>query len=135
MSQENVEIVLKTADAVNGRDADAFVACLHPDVIWDDSAGFPGVRGVHRGQAEARKWFESVILEPWESLHLEVEEITEASDGRVFAVTLITARGRASSADTELRFWSAYRLAEGKIARRELFWDRDEALEAAGLSK
>jgi ketosteroid isomerase-like protein len=76
-----------------------------------------------------------VIFEPWESLHLEVEEITEASDGRVFGVTLMTARGRASGVDTELRFWSVYRLADGKIARRELFWDRDKALEAAGLSE
>jgi ketosteroid isomerase-like protein len=135
MSQENVEVVLKAADAVNGRDRDAFVACLHPDVVWDDTAGFPGVRGVHRGRAEAQKWFEDVILEPWERLHLEVEEITDASDDRVFGVTLITARGRASGVDTELRFWSVYWLADGKIARRELFWDRDKALEATGLSE
>jgi len=135
MSQENVEAVLKAVDAVNGRDPDAFVTCLHPDVVWDDSAGFPGVRGVHHGLAEARRWLEDVVLEPWENLHLEVEEITAASDGRVFSVNHITARGRASGADTELRFWSVHWLADGKIARRELFWDRAEALEAAGLSE
>jgi ketosteroid isomerase-like protein len=135
MSQENVEIVSKAAEAVNRRDSDAFIACLHPDVVWDDSAGFPGVRGIHRGRAEAQEWFQDVILEPWESLRLKVEDVTELSDGRVFAVALMTARGRSSGADAELRFWSVYWLADGKITRRELFWDRKKALAAAGLSE
>jgi len=34
MAEENVEAVLKATDAVNRRDPGAFVACLHPDVVW-----------------------------------------------------------------------------------------------------
>jgi ketosteroid isomerase-like protein len=134
MSQENVEVALEGVDAVNRRDPDGFVACLHPDVVWEESGDvLPGLRGVHRGRAEARRWFEEAILETWENLHLEVEEITEANDGRVFSEALVTARGRASGAETELRFWTVLWFADGKIARRQVFFTRDEALQATGV--
>jgi ketosteroid isomerase-like protein len=134
MSQENAEVVRKAADAVNGRDPEAFVACVSPDVEWEESGDvLPGLRGVHRGRAEARKWFEEAVLELWESLHSEEEEITEASGGLVFVQSLVTARGRASGVETELRVWQVFWLADGAIARRQVFWTRDEALEVAGL--
>jgi len=136
MSQKNVEVVLEGMEAINRRDADAFVACLHPHVDWVESGDvFPGLRGVHHGSEGARRWFEEAILDPWESMNVDVEEFTEASDGGVFAGFVAIARGRASGVETELRFWTVFRFAEGKITRRQVFWTRDEALEAAGLSE
>jgi ketosteroid isomerase-like protein len=133
MSQENVKVVRETVDAANRRDPDAFLASLHPDVEWDDRAGFAGLRRVYRGQAEARQWFEGAVVEPWESLHLQVEEIIEGSEGGVLVGGPISGRGRASGAEAEIRVWQVLWVADGKIARRQLFWARDEALEAAGL--
>ena len=46
-----------------------------------------------------------------------------------------TAHGRASGVKTELRFWQLFWLTDGKIARRRIFWTRDEALDAAGLGE
>ena len=46
---------------------------------------------------------------------------------------VLTARGKDSGVPVELRFWGVFCLAEGKIARRQVFWIRDEALEAVGL--
>jgi hypothetical protein len=37
--------------------------------------------------------------------------------------------------ETEVRGWQLLWLAEGKITRRQLFGDRNEAFEAAGLSE
>jgi ketosteroid isomerase-like protein len=133
MSEENVEIVRDAVDAINRRDPDAFIACLHPDVEWEDTEGFAGLRSVSRGRAEMREWFETAFLELWERFHVEVEEVTEANDGRVFLGFLLTARGRGSGVDTEARAWNVFWLVDYKIARRRLFADRDEALEAAGL--
>jgi ketosteroid isomerase-like protein len=136
MSQENVEVVREGIDALNKRDPDAFMRCLHPDVVWEESGdGFPGLRGVYRGRAEAREWFKESFLEAWEELHLEIEEITQARDGRVFLEWALTARGRATGVDTELRGWNAFWFEDGKIARRQVLWTRDEALEAGGLSE
>jgi len=136
MSQENVAVVREGVEAVNRGDPEAFIACLHPDVVWEESGDvFPGLRGIHRGYAGARNWFEEAILEPWESVHVKIDEITEASDGQVFLEAFVTARGRASGVETELRFWSAFWFADGKISRRQVFWTRAEALRAAGLSE
>jgi ketosteroid isomerase-like protein len=49
--------------------------------------------------------------------------------------TLVTGRGKGSGVPVELRYWSVLWFAKGKIARREVFWTKYEALEAAGLSE
>jgi len=136
MSQENVEIVRVGVDAVNRRDPDAFIACVHPDVVWD-ATGMPETRGIYRGRAQVREWFEKSFLdEVWENFHVEVEEITEAPDGRVFLGISATARGGRSGVEVEgPRAWQVCWFADGMITRRKLFFDRDEALEAAGLSE
>ena len=105
MSQENVEVILQGVEAINRRDADAFVALFSPSVEWEESGDvFPGLRGVHRGWAGVRKWFEEAIMELWESFHCGVEEITEASDGRVFGESLQAAS--AGPAASKLSFAS-----------------------------
>ena len=136
MSQENIEIVREAVVAMNRRDVDAFLACLHPDVDWVESGDvFPGLRGIHRGRAEVRRWAEEAVLEPWEHFHIEIEEITEASNGRVFLDTSINGRGRASGLESDLRFWQVFWFADAKVAKRQVFWNKAEALEAAGLSE
>jgi ketosteroid isomerase-like protein len=133
MSQGNIELILQQADAVNRRDADAFVATAHPDVEWEDSAFWSEVARVYRGRAALREWFNEIIVEPWESLRVEIAEITETDD-RVFFGLLLTARGKDSGAETHRNFWSVYWIADGKVARREVFLERAEAAQAAGLS-
>jgi ketosteroid isomerase-like protein len=135
MSQENVELVHRAIDAFNRRDPDAFIALLHPEVEWEEGGDvLPGLRGTYHGRAEVRKWY-AELLEPWESFHVHAEEITDATDGRVFLGFLDTARGRGSGAETELRGWQVTWHADGKVERRQVFWTRAEALEAAGLSE
>jgi ketosteroid isomerase-like protein len=135
-STPNVETILQGIDATNRRDADAFVANLHPDVEWEERGdSFPGLRGIYRGWAEVRAWFEEAFGPLWATSHTRVEEIIEASDELVVLGFHRTARGRASGAETAIRGWNIFWFADGKVARREgPFWDRDEALEAVGLA-
>ena len=133
MPRTKVELVHEVIDAWNRRDGDRFVACLHPEVVWDDTAGFPGVRGVHHGRGEAREWYEQVLVEPWETLLVEVAELSEAGEDRAFVGASIQARGRASGADTTLQVWTVLWFADGLISRRELFLTRTGALDVAGL--
>jgi ketosteroid isomerase-like protein len=134
MSQENVEIVLRQVEALNRRDIDAFVALVSPEVAWEDSMFGSEPARIYRGRAEVREWLNRV-LEPWESLHGEVEEITEAADDRVFFGGLLTTRGKGSGVETQVRGWFVVWITNGKVTRRLLFLDRAEALEAAGLSE
>jgi ketosteroid isomerase-like protein len=133
MSEENVEAVRKGVKAFNERDPDAFVAVVSPDVEWDDAIFWSGVTRTYRGRGELREWM-SEVLEPWESLRIELTEITEAPDDRVFYGLRLTGRGKGSGVEPPGEtFWTAAWFADGKVTRRKVFLERDEALEAAGL--
>jgi ketosteroid isomerase-like protein len=133
MSQENVEVVRKLIDAFNRGDLDSWAGFLSPEVAWE-SLPLVGFRDVYRGRAEAREWLEQLV-EDFEEARLEIEETTALSDDRVFFGYSQIGRGRGSGLPGELRGWAILWFAEGLITRRQVFWTRDEALEAAGLSE
>jgi ketosteroid isomerase-like protein len=133
MSRETVEVILQGLEAVNRQDVDAFVALLSPDVEWEDAAFWSEPLRTYRGRAEVREWFQRVVVEPWESIHTEADEIIEAEDNRVFGGGLITARGRGSGVETHFHGWAVFWVAAGKVRKRRAFLDRADALEAAGL--
>jgi ketosteroid isomerase-like protein len=132
MSQENVEVVRKVIDAFNRGDLDAWLGFLSPEVVWE-SLPLPGFRDVYRGRTEAREWRE-LLLEVFD-FHLEIDEITALGDDRVLMAASGRGRGRGSGIPVERTSWEITWLADGLIARRQVFWTRDEALEAAGLSE
>jgi ketosteroid isomerase-like protein len=134
MSRENVELALRALEAFKRRDVDALVAFLGPDVVWEENPELPGLREVYHGPAEVREWMVAV-LEVFENLRVEVVELKEVGDDRVFAETVLTARGKGSGVPVELRFWTVLWFAESKITRRQVSWTRDQALEGAGLSE
>jgi len=134
MSEENVENIKLAVEAFNRRDADAFVALASPDVEWEDAIFWSGVSRIYRGRDELRDWFEQVV-EPWASIHIAAEEIIEASDGRLLVGLSLAARGKGSGVETQLHAWQVNWFTDCKTARRQIFRERAEALEAAGLSE
>ena len=135
MSQENVELAREAIDALNRGDVDAWLAFLSPDVVWETLGGVPGVEEVHRGRAEVREWIEQLWEVAEGIVHTNIEQITDFGEDRVFLAAVFTARGRGSGVPFELHTWSVIWYREGLVTRRQAFWTRDEALEAAGLSE
>jgi ketosteroid isomerase-like protein len=106
MSQENVEVVREAVDAFNRQDRDAFVALAGSDVEWEDAIFWSEPARTDRARAELRAWFDQVV-EPWERIHLDVDEITAAADDGVFFSLFITARRKSSGVEAPgLRVWS-----------------------------
>jgi ketosteroid isomerase-like protein len=136
MSQENVELVREATDAANRRDFDAFVALLSPDVVWESRnvSRVPGFRDVYRGRAEVREWL-ALAVELIEDVQTEIEEVTELGDERLVIGVVRSGRGMGSGLTMEFRDWWALWFAECLVTRRQAFWTKDEALEAAGLSE
>ena len=133
MSQENVEIVLAAFENTNARDFKAVMGAFTDDVVLalrgklrglggEGAVGKKGRRGVVRG----------VVQDVWLRLSLEIEESRDCED-RVFIVAKHLGRGRASGVPVTQRTAYVYGLREGKVSRVEIWGDRDEALEAAGL--
>ena len=136
MSQENLEVVRQMVDAVTRGDADAFVALCSPDVDWEENiVVFPGLRRHYRGPAGLREWLEDGFGEEWQEIRVEVEELVDAPDERVLAGGRLVGRGKFSGVETELRGYWVLWFEDGKVVRRQVFLDRSEALEAAGLSE
>ncbi len=97
---------------------------------------FRGCEGPTEGQPRSESGLTGAFLdEAWESIYIDVKEITEAGDARVFLETLLTARGAASGVETELRAWQILWITDGKVVGRQVFFDRTDALEAAGLEE
>jgi ketosteroid isomerase-like protein len=132
MSEQNIDVGRGLIEAVNRRDLDAFLALVRPDVEWDDSEGWPGIRGIYRGHDGVRDWWER-FLEVWESVEVVGEEAREGPDGRVLLQVSGAFRGGASGVQTEVRAWEVLRIADGQVARRTLAWSKEEGQAAAGL--
>jgi ketosteroid isomerase-like protein len=135
MSEENVELARKAIDALNRGDLDAWLAFLSPDVVWEALPGVPGLGELYRGRAEVREWIEQLFELAEGGIHTEIEQLTDLGDDRVFLAIVLTARGRGSGVPFEMPNWEVIWFAEGLVTRRQIFWTRDEALEAAGLSE
>ena len=131
MSQENVDVVRAAYDAFQRGDLEA-VSLLHdPSIEWHTSVEDPDA-AIHRGPIAVRRYFEG-YLETFPGLRADLEECVEAPGDRVLATTHYTGRARASGMDMDWRQWLLYTVAEGLIVRVEEYFDRDQALEAAGL--
>jgi ketosteroid isomerase-like protein len=111
MSQENVEIVRAAYDAFNRGDVEASLAFLDEDVEWFDSPEVPG-GGVHRGPEGVRRGFAD-WLGAWESYTAETEELIDARDQVLAAVTL-RGRGKQSGVETSWDLWHLWTLRDSK---------------------
>ena len=133
MSQANVEIVRRIVEAFNRRDEDAVVAALK-NCEWEDALFLVEGRRIYRGEAQIREWWKQ-LWEPFEELHLQLGETISVGD-RVLAEAYLSGRGQRSGVDVpQWHYWNVCWFTDGELARRQLFQDRAEALEAAGLSE
>jgi ketosteroid isomerase-like protein len=144
MSQENVEAVRRAFEIFNRyretdltlaeRDAafDAFAELATEDFEYVEPAEWPGA-GVHRGLDQYRQVLEG-FFEALSQMTAEIEDTFDAGD-RVVVFVRWRARGTSSGAELEMRPGQVFTLRHGKIAKQEVFLDRDQALQVAGVSE
>jgi ketosteroid isomerase-like protein len=144
MSQENVEIVQRAFEIFNryrgtgltrddrDRAFAAFAELATPDFEYVEAPEWPGA-STHQGLDQYRQVLEG-FFEALSQMTAEVEEILDVDD-RVVVFVRWRARGTASGAEWEMRPGQVFTLRDGKIARQEIYLDREQALEAAGLSE
>jgi SnoaL-like domain len=129
MSQENVEIVRRAADAFNRGGPEAAFAWLAPNVEWHDLPDLPDAE-IHRRQAGFLKAFEQFFgglkLYASTSMRSSIAARRWLSAGE----TLVKARQR-----SKVRATNIWRLDRTKstLVRAVWFRTREEALEAVGL--
>ncbi len=133
MSQENVEVVRKSVDAVNRGEIEEVLAFIGTDAELH-SAIVGGAEGnVYRGHDGFRKWFAESTAS-FEQLDTQLTEFRTVDD-RVIAFGRIYARGRESGLELDSETGWVFTVRRGKVVKAEGFLSRADALEAAGLSE
>jgi ketosteroid isomerase-like protein len=131
MSQENVEVVRALFEAWGRGGLDALAEFWDARIDWRaaegalDDAG--PIHGVDAMRAYVQDW-----LDDFGELRVEAEELIDAGE-QVVAVQRISGRAKASGIETEIRYAVVYTIRDGKIMRGREYWERAQALEAAGL--
>ena len=132
MSQENVEIVRRVYEVVNGGGeppADWFL----PDVKLDARGAAPDM-GSFRDFEAAATVLRSYV-ETFEDFHIDLEEVIHADDECVVTAVRDGGRIRGSDAEVRNRFFHVFEFRGNKVAGWSTHTDRKQALEAAGLSE
>jgi ketosteroid isomerase-like protein len=133
MSQENVLIVRRLTEALNARAFDTYyVEFFDPGVEWQTAAEDPDA-ATHRGR-EAYKRYVEQWLDGFDGMHVEIEESIDVDGDRVFTWSRFTGRGRMSGAPADWHLAIVFTIRDGKVMHAEEYFDRDQALDAAGLS-
>jgi ketosteroid isomerase-like protein len=131
VSQENVEIVRQSYDALVRGDLGAALAAADPKIeIYDhdipDAGVYHGLEGVLRWQDD---WASS-----WESWRWDPVDFIEAGD-RVVAILRVHAKGRRSGPDVERVDGAVWTLSAGKCVRLDYYGSSEQALKAVGLEE
>ena len=134
MSRDNVDVVRRAYAAYNRADLDGVLLELHSDVRWEENHplfGFVGLDTLYDGHEGFRRWWQA-SRDPWTDVEAVIDEITPVGDHALVVRNTMRGKGAGSGVAVELPFFSVYDLRDGKIARRRLYPERHEALEAAG---
>ena len=133
MSRENVELVRRSVDLWNSGDVDALVATFSDDAELQPAPGFIE-GGTLVGHDGIRHFFER-LHEAWKPGDtVTLGEFREAGDKLMFSFRW-RAIGDVSGIETSSEWIAVDTFRDGVIVRMQIFTDRNDALDAAGLSE
>jgi ketosteroid isomerase-like protein len=131
MSGENVGVV-RRAYEVFDTDVDSLLRLLDPAIEWisPSDALEPGLRRGHNG---VRSAFAATAM-AWDKPTHTPEDFIDAND-KVLVTVTFRGHGRGSGMEAERTEFHLWSVGGGVIVRFQWFYQRPEALEAAGLSE
>ena len=132
MSEENVEVVRRIYDDYVDR-PEAVREFYAPDFemdFADTSLDFGVVRGFDAAYEALPTYFES-----FEAFRIDVEELIYADERLVIAAALDQGRMRGTDANVRNHRFHVWTFRDGKVVRLSTHLNRQQALEAAGLSE
>jgi ketosteroid isomerase-like protein len=133
--QKDVEVVRRFFDEFANRDPSLDESWLdasdflHQEFEYREDPGWPGA-GAYRGISAFREVV-AAYSETFGQMRLEAEEILEADD-RILVLIRWWARG-ASGAEAEMHQAGLFTVRDDRLASWQVVFDRQAALEAAGL--
>lgn len=112
---------------------DQALKLMHPEVEWFPPSYAPEP-GPHRGRDAVRRGIDA-YFQGFAEFRPEIAEIGPAArPGTYLAEVQTYTKGKTSGIESTIDVLHLIEMRDGKIARLQVFTDRAEALEAAGLT-
>jgi ketosteroid isomerase-like protein len=131
MSQENVDRFVRGIEAFNRNDIQGVLRLMDPEIVWEHRLA--ELQGEFVGPEAVTGWFTD-LYEHFRAVVIDCPDVRDLGD-RVLGLGTIRATGKGSGAKTELTFATVAKYRKGRMTHYIDFGDRDQALEAAGLSE
>ena len=122
---EAADLVRRAFELANANDPDALAAICDPEIEFHDVPEIPGST-TYRGHDGVRNWLRTVH-EISDDLELQIWEIDEDGNS-VLVETSAEMHGRASGAEVAWRFWTVWRVRDGKLAYHHGYSQREDAV-------
>jgi len=130
MSQADIEQIRARYEAVGRGDRGAVFRDVLPGFTLKTPDRIPNA-GTYLGEGEATR-FMADFWAPFEEIIIEPEEFFERGD-RIVAYLRVRSRHKGSSAFVDIHVGALWTMRDGKPLMCEMFPQREQALEAAGL--
>jgi ketosteroid isomerase-like protein len=138
MSQENVDQFLAAAEAFNalasagpGEDVSGFLGFMDPEVRIEPQQAT--LEGIYLGLDGVRAWLAD-LDEHYEDGHVHYDEIRDLGE-RVLALGILRVTGRASGIEIRVPLAVVASFRDGLTTHFRDYGDKDQAVEAVGLSE
>jgi ketosteroid isomerase-like protein len=118
-------------DVLDPDTMDAIIDFFDPEVEFHEDPRFPEA-GVYKGPEAARNYYKA-FGESFDEFTFEAEDFIGVGEDEVLILFRIRTRGKGSGAHTEAESGWIYTIRNGKTVRVVAYFDRNEALVAAGL--
>jgi hypothetical protein len=140
MSRENVEMAHQGAEAINEtyRTGDLRPWRRHVERMFDAEVVLEGggagtfTEGEWRGH-EGAVAFVANQMDVLDGMWLRADEVIDVSDDLLIVAITFGGHARHTGLDVELSPVHVFKLRDGKVLRWQVFQNRHQALEAAGL--
>jgi len=130
VSGADIDLVRAQFEGVNQRDFDRVMNLYADDVVLVVHSSFGLEVGTARGKKDVGEWFGEWFRMFGPDYQFEIDEVREIGDA-IFIRATHGGHGRASGVEVRNETSYLYWVRDGRVARVELFGERDEALTAA----
>jgi ketosteroid isomerase-like protein len=121
----------RNIDAINREDWDAAQTLQHEDMVWHDAPELPDSTA-HVGREAIRRYWEEELFDAWERWSLDLRELTPHGDF-IFSHCILTAKARHTGLEQSIDLYQVWKAKDGLAIEQWLFFNREQALEAAGI--
>jgi ketosteroid isomerase-like protein len=132
VSQQNVELARRAAEAFDRHDFEALAELMDPLIEWNDQRELPGAASHHGVEAVLRHL--RAVFENMADFRVETEQFVEAGD-HVVITSRVSAKGQVSGAPVERVNFAVNEYRAGRLVRVSIYGTKAEALKAVGLEE